>query len=257
VIRPAVRRLGLVLVAVLALGCPPLRAQGPAQAPAAEGVVFTVDGSGSLREIGDDLRLLVDEAHLPLQVEAFDWSQGRYRVFADLHGHDHQKAKGEELAALVLARRQACPAGKVYLVSHSSGAAIVLAAAQQLPPGCVDRVILLAPALSPNCDLTPVLRCSRLGVDSFHSDNDLVSRVLTVVGNADGHFCVAAGCAGFRFSTEASADPGLYANLHQHPWDWEMRKVGHYGGHFGCTRSGFMRTYLLPLLDGTRTRTHF
>ncbi len=225
-----------------------ITAQTPPAPPVTErGVVFAVDGSAHLRGIADDLRQAVAEADLHLRVESFAWSHGAGRVFADLHGHDHQKAKGSELAGLIRARRKTDPSGAIYIVCHSSGAAVVLAAAEELPAGAVERIILLAPALGPNCDLRPALRCARGGVDSFHSQNDVVGRFLAVVGNADGQFLVSAGSTGFT-PPERSADASPYANLRQHAWDWEMSKTGHLGGHFGCTRSGFLRAYVTPLL---------
>ncbi len=62
----------------------------------------------------------VADGGLAVQVESFAWSHGPGRVLADLHGHDHQKAKGQELADLILAHRRLCPTGKVYVVCHSA-----------------------------------------------------------------------------------------------------------------------------------------
>lgn len=236
----------LAVCTLFVLGTAALRGQEANPAgPRPSGVVFAIDGSGLLRGISDDLRTAIADAGLGLPVETFAWSHGAGRVLADLHAHDHQKAKGDELARLVLAHRKGFPTGRIYLVCHSSGAAIVLAAAKALPVGCVDRIVLLAPALSPGCDLRPALRCARQGVDSFHSANDMVGRVLALVGNADGQFLISAGCAGFR---TPGAD-ALYGHLRQRPWDPQMTRSGYFGGHFGCTRAGFLRTYVVPLLD--------
>ena len=220
----------------------------PPPRPPDEQVVFTVDGSGWLRSIGDDMRQAITDAALPVQVDAFAWSHGPGRILSDLHGHAHQKAKGQELAEQVLAHRLLCPTGKVYVVCHSAGAAVVLAAAEQLPAGAIERIVLLAPALAPSCDLRPALRAARGGIDSFHSESDLIGGVvLAVMGNADGQFQSAAGCVGFT----QPADDALYANLRQHAWDWDMGKTGYFGGHFGCTRGGFLRAYVVPLLTAS------
>ncbi len=244
-LRTLVMFCGLMVVGALCARCQDL----PPPRPADEQVVFVVDGSGLLREIGDDLRQAITDAQQPLATETFTWSHGAYRVLADLHDHDYQKAKGQELADAVLACRRISPTGKVYLVCHSSGAAVVLAAAQQLPAGSVERIILLAPALAPSYDLRPALRCSRRGVDSFHSPYDMIGGVvLAVMGNADGQFLASAGCVGFTPAHDEDGDDALYANLRQHAWDWEMSKTGYFGGHFGCTRSGFLREYVVPLL---------
>ncbi len=120
-----------------------------------------------------------------------------------------------------------------------------MAAAEQLPADTVERIVLLAPAPGPDYDLRPALRVARKGVDSFHSQCDVIGGlVLAVMGNADGQFQVSAGCVGFT----QPADEPLYANLRQHGWDWDMGKTGYFGGHFGCTRAAFLHAYVVPLL---------
>ena len=81
--------------------------------------------------------------------------------------------EGQRLACRVTALRQASPAAEVYLVGHSAGCAVVLAAAESLPPGGVNRIILLAPSASLDYDLRPALRCARGGIDVFYSDRDV------------------------------------------------------------------------------------
>jgi pimeloyl-ACP methyl ester carboxylesterase len=249
--RSPTARLVLALFGLAALNAPKARGQavlGPPQ-PTERRIVFAVDGSGLLRSISDDLRHAIADARLPLDVESFAWSHGPGRVLSDLHGHEHQQAKGQELARMILKHRSDCPSCKIYVVCHSSGAAVVLAAAAQLPAACIERIVLLAPALAPSCDIRAALRCARLGVDSFHSQNDTIGVVLAFMGNADGQFLVSAGSVGFSPSKNASSDDALYQKLHQHGWEWEMSKCGYYGGHFGCTHSAFLRAYVVPLLS--------
>lgn len=216
--------------------------------PAVAGVVVVVDGSAGLRPMAEDLRHAVADAGLPLQVTQFSWSHGIGRVFADIHGHGHHAAKGKELASFVLERRQSCPEQRIDIVCHSSGAAVVLAAAESLPPDAVDRIILLAPYLSPKCDLCAALRCSREGVDCFYSSWDMISRMTALIGTADGSWQMSAGCVGFTPVHDPEPVRALYLKLHQHPWGAEMKKAGHTGGHFGCARLEFFRQYILPLL---------
>jgi hypothetical protein len=245
-------RLVAVVTCLLTIASPRARAQTtPPPRAADEQVVFTVDGSGWLRGISDDLRQAIADAGLPLQVETFPWSHGPGRVLADLHAHQHQHAKGQELADTILAHHRLCPTGKVYIVCHSSGAAVVMAAAQHLPVGAVERIVLLAPALAPSYDLRPALEATRAGIDSFHSQSDVIGGlVLAMMGNADGAFQSSAGCVGFT----PPAQEQLYAQLRQHAWDWEMSKIGYHGGHFGCTRTGFLRAYVVPLFTATGYR---
>jgi hypothetical protein len=220
---------------------------GPPAAGGADGVVFAVDGSAGLRHISDDLQQAMGQAQLPLEVVDFSWSNGAGRVFADLRGQSHHQAKGQELADLILARRRSCPGGRIDVVCHSSGAAVVLAAAGALPPGSVDHIILLAPAVSPYYDLRPALACARDGIDCYYCPWDLTSCSLALVGTTDGYHLPSAGCLGFSPAADDAAG-GAYQNLRQHAWSPGMASAGYFGGHYGCTRLGFFQAYVVPLL---------
>jgi pimeloyl-ACP methyl ester carboxylesterase len=175
-----------------------------------------------------------------MQVEVVDWSYGAGRVFADLHGHCRHCERGKELAGKVLALRARCPQARICLVGHSAGAAVVLAATAELPLGSVDRIVLLGPALSATCDLSPALRASREGIDSFHSHRDGLCVGLGLAGTADGRFfCSVAGWGGFEVP-EDCASPGLYAGLRQH--------ANCYTGHYTSVTPAFVRCCVVPLL---------
>jgi pimeloyl-ACP methyl ester carboxylesterase len=232
--------------------CPrpdPYRAASP-PAPNASAVVFVADGSGDARTISPSLARLAAAAGVPLQVEAVAWSLGYRRVVADHVNHDNHLAQGRLLAGRVAAYRQACPGRKVYLVGYSAGCDVVLAAAEALPPGSVDRVVLLAPAVCAAYDLRPTLRASRGGVDSFHSERDglVLGLGVWVLGSADGGCRTAAGRYGFTPVIACPADAALYAGLRQHAWDPAVAWSGHDGGHYGSVQAGFLRAFVLPLL---------
>src|SRR5262249_45143874 len=144
---------------------------------------------------------------------------------------------------VILGQKAACPAAPIFVVTHSAGAAVLLSAAECLPPGTIDRVIMLAPAVSPGCDVRPALAASRCGVDVFYSPTDLVSRGLALTGCADGWHVFSAGANGFTPPC-GCPDP----NLRQHGYCWEMARTGHLGGHYGWTKIGFLREYVVPLL---------
>jgi pimeloyl-ACP methyl ester carboxylesterase len=111
--------------------------------PLPEGVVFVANGSGDFRTVSTNLSRVVAETGTPLQIETVAWSHGYGRYLADHIDHDNHLAEGERLAAQVAAYRQTYPGRKVYLVGHSAGCAVVLCAAERLPSGSVDRIILL------------------------------------------------------------------------------------------------------------------
>src|SRR5262249_28582680 len=153
-------------------------------------------------------------------------------------------------ASQVVAYRHSYPGRRVYLVGHSTGCAVILAAAEALPVDSVERVILLAPSVCVSYDLRPALRSARTGIDVFHSSEDIaiLGLGMHVVGTAEGGCRSAAGLRGFNPVIDCSGDEALYKKLHQHPWSPAVAWSGHDGGHYGSNQPGFLRAYVLPLL---------
>ncbi len=214
------------------------------------GIVFAVDGAGGFESTSEALRQVAAEAALPLEVESFWWSHGCGRVLADQVDFGHAQDQGRRLAYRVAAVRQLRPDAEVYLVGHSAGTAVVLAAAESLPPQSIDRIILLAPSVSACYDLRPALRASRGGIDCFYSSRDIAYLGIgtALVGTADRRLCPAAGRVGFCPRTATTADAALYTGLHQHPWDPSLGWTGHKGGHYGAYQLDHLKLFVLPLL---------
>ena len=221
-----------------------------ASEPAGEGVVFVANGSGDFRSLSLNLSQVVTETATPLQVETVPWSHGRWRLLADHLDHGNHRTQGRQLATQVGSYRQSHPGRRVYLVGHSTGCAVVLAAAEGLPADGIDRVILLAPSVCVSYDLRPALRSARAGIDVFHSSEDIaiLGLGMYVVGTAEGGCRSAAGLRGFNPVIACDADAALYKKLHQHPWSPVVAWSGHDGGHYGSNQPGFLRAYVLPLL---------
>jgi pimeloyl-ACP methyl ester carboxylesterase len=218
--------------------------------PAWESVVFVANGSGDFRSVSANLSQVVTETATPLQVETVPWSHGRWRYLADHLDHANHVSQGQQLAAQVIACRQACPGRRVYLVGHSSGCAVVLAAAEALPADSIDRVILLAPSVCVSYDLRPALRTARAGIEVFYSNQDIaiLGLGMGIVGTAEGGCRIAAGRRGFNPVITCTTDAALYEKLHQHAWDPAVAWSGHTGGHYGSNQPEFLRAYVLPLL---------
>jgi pimeloyl-ACP methyl ester carboxylesterase len=243
------------LAVLLCTGCIglPGRTNGPvtaARVTVPQAVVFVADGAGGFKAASSSIRSTVAADCVPLRVETFDWTHGHWRVIADQIDRDHARKEGLELAAKVCALEQSCPGLPVCLVGHSAGSAVVLAAAEALPAGSIDRIVLLAPAVSTDHDLRPALACARRGVDVFYSSNDVfyLGFVVAVLGNADRERDPAAGRVGFRPSVADPQDAALYAKLRQYPWEPGLEPTGNYGGHYGAYQPGFLRVAVLPLL---------
>src|SRR5262249_20780314 len=146
----------------------------------------------------------------PLHVRTFAWGHWRGLGLADAADAAHASRQGAILACEVRRRVAERPSRPVSLVGYSAGCAVVLAAAEHLPPDTLDRIVLLAPAVSPCHDLRAALLSARRGVDAFTSERDwLVLGVgTTLAGTPDGGRGPSAGQTGFR-SALSPADAHL------------------------------------------------
>jgi pimeloyl-ACP methyl ester carboxylesterase len=192
----------------------------------------------------------VAETAAPLQIETCVWSHGYGRYYIDHVDHANHLDHARHLATKVAASRQACPNRRIYLIGHSAGCAVVLAAAEMLPRDSVDRIILLAPSVCAEYDLRRALCAARHGIDVFHSSEDrvILGLAMQIVGTADRCSRTAAGQDGFTPIITCPADAALYGKLRQHPWDPVVEWTGHHGGHYGSNGQDFLRAYVLPLL---------
>jgi pimeloyl-ACP methyl ester carboxylesterase len=213
-------------------------------------VVFAADGAGGFQATSRSLRQTAAEQGLPVLVETVAWTHGYGRVLADQIDRAHLEAEGRRLAERVASWRQRWPDRPVYLVGHSAGCGVVLAAAESLRQGSVERIVLLAPAASAEQDLRPALACARLGVDVFHSKRDwgYLGVGVALAGTTDRRWAPAAGRVGFRPAAAGPCDDALFAKLRQHPWDRSVAWTGNRGGHYGTYQPTFLRAYVLPLL---------
>lgn len=229
----------------LEYAAPPL----PVRPPVA--IAFVANGSGDYRTVSDNLSRVVEQTGAALAVEPFIWSHGRGRYVRDHVDRDNQLAMGRALAERVVAYRRAYPGRRVHLVGHSTGGAVVLAAAEALPPDSIDRIVLLAPAVCTAYDLRPALRTARCGIDVYHSERDrmVLGLGMRIVGTADDASCrTAAGQYGFTPILCDPQDAALYTRLRQHPWDRALLWTGNRGGHYGSHTPDYLRAYVLPLL---------
>ena len=246
----------LALLAALQAGCSTMQRRTEAYQPAlpagtrSVGVIFAANGAGDFGTLSQNLAQALDQTATPLELKTVDWSLGYRRYVVDQVDHDNHLAKGRRLADEVVAYRMRCPERGIYLVGHSAGCAVLLAAAELLPPDSVDRIILLAPSVCRTADLRPALRAARCGIDVFYSENDrlILGLGMRIVGTTESGCREAAGRHGFTPLISSPADAALYGRLRQHPWHPAHQWAGHDGGHFGNNQTAFLRLYVLPLL---------
>jgi pimeloyl-ACP methyl ester carboxylesterase len=207
-----------------------------------------VNGSADDTSVSDHLGVIIDARCLPLATYTVRWCRW-ISLRRDHSDFAAQLLAADRLAAQITAYRTLFARDPIYVVGHSAGCHVILAATRLLPPGAVDRIILLAPSVSQCHDLRPALRCSRQGLDVFWSSEDvLVSVGSELLGNADRLPGKAAGVTGFACPPPTFADAQLYRNLRQYGWCPELAWTGHDGRHYGWTRVPFLDAYVVPLL---------
>ena len=241
-----------VLLFALLTGCTATRGErrtdfaAPPNAPSGA-VIFCADGAGGFGGTSAALRQNLGPAST-VRVEEFDWSHGKWRMLSDHLDRGNIAEQGRRLACAVQAQKKCRPDVPVYLVGHSAGSAVVLVAAESVPPGTVDRVVLLAPSVSSYYDLR--LALSRTRVDAFISRSDwwILGVNMRLFGTTDGRWTTTSGRVGFRPVGTEPCDLALYARLRQHSWEPSMAATGHEGGHYGSFEAGYLRAYVLPLM---------
>jgi pimeloyl-ACP methyl ester carboxylesterase len=219
-----------------------------------DGYVLVVDGVGGLNLCGTGLRYVMAAAKLPHTVELVPWGHGLGRWYADLTDVANRDLQALAMSETIRRLRQVRPVAPVFLIAKSGGAGVVVKALEQLDDQAVERVVLLAPALSPGYDLTRALGRVRRDIVVFWSPLDVFVLGLgtLVFGTIDRVKSVSAGLVGFRQPAADQADPqssARYARLRQVRWRMAMAATGHFGGHVGPDSPVFLKKYVVPLLQ--------
>jgi pimeloyl-ACP methyl ester carboxylesterase len=218
------KQIPLLLIVAFVLSCHVARSAESVNG-AKPGVVFVVGGVGGVDPLQSWAQVALPLAGMPHEVRVFEWTHGKFRYLRDLQDTRYLKDKAAELAAQVLAVKEDDPSRPVFLMGHSAGAALVLEAAGDLPPGTLDRVILLSAAVSPGYDLRPALRATRGEVVSFNSPLDcfMLSFGTSFFGTVDRYYVNAAGMEGFKAPDDLDEEGRrLYGRLVQSAWSAEM-----------------------------------
>jgi pimeloyl-ACP methyl ester carboxylesterase len=223
----------------------------PAAEPVHGGTVFVVGGVGGLDPLQATAAWALPSAGVPHRIEVFLWTHGILRPLRDLQDIRHLFKQADRLAEADREELARHPARPVYLIGHSAGAALILLAAEKLPPASIERMILLAPAVSPSYDLRPALRATRQELIAFNSTYDrlCLDCCTSLFGTADRVYGPSAGLDGFR-EPENLDEEGrrLYRRLVQMPWRLSMLWQGTDGWHNGACMPIFLMHRVAPWL---------
>lgn len=240
-------------------GC--LRPQSPTTSQLDLGLVWMFPGIEGHPAMLGPARQALRDAGVNAAVEVYEWHRpGMLGSIHNLQDESGNRAKAAELAASISEYSRHHPSRPIDLIGYSGGSGLAIMVAEALPESArLHHVILLQAAVSPDYDLTPVLRRLDGKLVNFYSPLDwaFLGVGTSLFGTMDRKYEPAAGKLGFN-PLLAAPDEKLRQHLEQHCWNAEMFLAGHYGGHLGPFSYNWSRKYLAPLLlpepdSGSRT----
>jgi hypothetical protein len=180
--------------------------------------------------------------------EVYDWTGDNPGVFA-LEAHQHNRLEAAHVARLICQRAASYPHEQIVLTAESGGTGVAIWALEFLPPAVqVDEVLLVAPAISPDYDLSAALRHVRGKLYYLSSPGDWLTLGMctSVFGTMDGQNTQSAGYVGFR--QPPAAQSSEYRKLVELRYRPGWSKWGDFGNHTGGLSPEFARNVLAPLL---------
>jgi pimeloyl-ACP methyl ester carboxylesterase len=212
-------------------------------------VVYLVGGIGRMILLSPSARLAFPRNGVDYELRDYYWQHAKGGQLRDLQDEPYLLQKSADLANEIRELREREPNRRVYLIGHSAGAAVVVHAAELLPPESIERMILLSAALSPTYDLTRALRATKREIVVFTSRWDGALHATCLFGTADRVFCTGAGLRGFRQPTHLDDEAKRsYERLIQIPWTFD--KLLEFQGcwHNSSTLPWFLAHQVAPWL---------
>jgi pimeloyl-ACP methyl ester carboxylesterase len=220
------------------------------------GLVLVLPGIEGRSLFNRNIAVGLEDGGIQSAIEIVDWTTRIPGAFiTNLSDYERNRQQAQQLADRIRRYSEKYPDNPVHLIGHSAGGGIAVMALEALPPESklVDMAIVLAPALSPQYDLSTALRRTRRGLMNFYSEFDvsLLTVGTTVFGPVDRDHGPAAGAVGFRTPPGMSrAERTLYElRLKQVRWTPRLRRYGASGTHLGWARREFARDYLARFVN--------
>jgi pimeloyl-ACP methyl ester carboxylesterase len=225
-----------------------LPATAPATRPQQQIFLLHLPGIGGLMRIDKLLTGGLKTGGLGgADVIVYDWTSGNPGLAA-LGAIQRNKEEAKKIARMIEQRVRAHPQTRIVITGHSGGSGLAVWALEELPDDVqVDTLVMLAPALSPNYDLSRALRHVKNKAYAFNSEYDPVLGPGTrTFGTIDRIMTNAAGRVGFE--KPVGADDQQYAKLVQIPYDRGFMLLGNIGDHIGPMMPRFAAKVIAPLI---------
>lgn len=224
---------------------------GVAAASGEEGKAFLLhlNGIGGERMCDHTLVDGLREGGFRAEVEFYDWTGGRIGIEA-LQGRDRHEKEAKKIAEKLTAQHRAHPDVPIYVTSHSGGCGLAVWALELLPDDVqVECLLMFAPALSPDYDLSKAFRHVKRKAYAFTSKYDTIvlGTGTKMFGTIDGQRVEAAGLRGFVRPDAADAEEYKKMETHAYRAAW-LGQYGSAGSHICALRKKFAREYVARLL---------
>jgi hypothetical protein len=222
----------------------------PATVPAPKPYVMHLPGVSGTSIVDFSLREGLRKAGFDGPFEIYDWTCHDPGIPA-LHARMRNEEQAGIVAEILTRQFRAHPKQPIYLTCHSGGSGPATWALERLPADVkVACFVMLAPALSPEYDLTKALAHVTGKAYCFNSPSDdlVLGTGTKMFGTIDGVRCDAAGRIGF--TRPAAGDPAQYAKLIHEPYQSGWVDFGHIGGHIGCMGAPFVQAIVAPIMLG-------
>lgn len=244
--RLALKSLAWIVVAVGAFACSGCRAPSVTGRPD-RGHLIVLPGIGGESPAIRRLATQTSDRVPGVSAEVWDWTRIEPIGFlGDLIDLERNQRRADVLAGQLMQWCRDHPTTRLFIAAHSGGCGIVLLTCERLPADFpLERVVFISAALSPEADLTPILRRSRRGLFNYYSANDklVLGAGTALLGTTDRVRTESAGLTGFL----PPADPDLLGKLQQMAWAPWMGRLGNHGGHHDAFAPAFIEQHLLPL----------
>lgn len=159
--------------------------------------------------------------------------------------------RAKKIATRLVELKRERPDSPVTLMGVSGGGGLAVLSVEALPDNVqIDRLILVAAAISKDYDLTKAKARCRDKVFNFYSTTDGVVGIGTeMFGTIDRKTVWSAGYCGF---VDAQGELLDYDWLEQIPWEEAWFEYGHFGDHMGYRSRPWARYVLAPCLPPSR-----